>query len=70
MEKTILGLTKEELRAMSSLQVDAYIKETTGKDVVYRSGVDTAMFTRGNAPLGIGRIATSEDIIARIRSEW
>jgi hypothetical protein len=68
MEKTILGLTKEELRKMSSSQVNAYIKEKTGKEVAYRGGVDTAMFSRGNTPLGIGRIVTLRDIARRLQS--
>ena len=58
----IIGTTLEQVSKMDLAQELAYIKEKTGKDVVFPRKMDYRMLSRGNPLIVRRRICTMKDI--------
>ena len=62
----IIGTTLEQVSKMDLAQELAYIKEKTGKDVVFPRKMDYRMLSRGNPLFVRRRICTMKDIDKKI----
>ena len=62
----IIGTTLEQVAKMDLAQELAYIKEKTGKDVVFPRKMDYRMLSRGNPLIVRRRICTMKDIDKKI----
>ena len=62
----IIGTTLEQVSKMDLTQELAYIKEKTGKDVVFPRKMDYRMLSRGNPLIVRRRICTMKDIDKKI----
>ena len=62
----IIGTTLEQVSKMDLAQELAYIKEKTGKDVVFPRKMDYRMLSRGNPLIVRRRICTMKDIDKKI----